>query len=503
MASTTSNIRTDRLLNGVTNPFIHSNSNNETSTTWVDSLTQLDELLSGTLFRLCYDLISIALLSLGLYYGTKTCSVSNALAIISICILVFSGLALTFTLLFFVRNWSMGRTTSGKERILIAFFYFLRFICICVGTAFVFTSKIPINNDCEILRFYLGIVCFNTWFLLFTWIPKPSLPVRTSLIFVFIGLLIFLSFNGTYFGFLAFAMIQTHQSECIYSRIEDLYFHAPLKSFAFVGLVIIGCIIITVIFGTILSQLYYRFPNLRRLLVPLSAIHYMIFYFETVALVYYFSVGAVLLFRPRLGGSCFTVAPGLYKILWIWQLIRVFFPLVILPLVILIVCVGVAFGTCLSSCLPPSIAVPLMEILHVCFALNILNLTIILSVQEHFPDVPNVANPNPVTTGIPNSPMSPGTIDALPMVVFGQVSDEFNQTEWSVKLHKMISMIIFRVYIYYSFFSSAICRADYEVNEEIKRLPCNHLFHARCVARWLSITRICPVCRKRVAAVSL
>jgi hypothetical protein len=53
-------------------------------------------------------------------------------------------------------------------------------------------------------------------------------------------------------------------------------------------------------------------------------------------------------------------------------------------------------------------------------------LTIILSIQERLPDTPtDAANPNP--------PASPGTIDALPMVVFGQVTDAFDQTEWSVK----------------------------------------------------------------------
>jgi hypothetical protein len=44
------------------------------------------------------------------------------------------------------------------------------------------------------------------------------------------------------------------------------------------------------------------------------------------------------------------------------------------------------------------------------------------------PNDPDTTNPNP------NPPASPGTIEALPMVVFGQVSDEFNQTEWSVKI---------------------------------------------------------------------
>ena len=50
--------------------------------------------------------------------------------------------------------------------------------------------------------------------------------------------------------------------------------------------------------------------------------------------------------------------------------------------------------------------------------------SISLSLQERLQDISG-ANPE-------NPPASPSTIDALPIVVFGQVSDEFNQTEWSV-----------------------------------------------------------------------
>jgi hypothetical protein len=119
------------------------------------------------------------------------------------------------------------------------------------------------------------------------------------------------------------------------------------------------------------------------------------------------------------------------------------------------------------------------------------NLTIITSIQEILPHTPAAAaNPNP--------PASPATIDALPMVVIGQVTDEFNQTEWSVKIRiEDFSFIIS------SYFSSSICGSEYEANEEVKRLPCGHFFHAGCVSTWLSITRICPVCRQRIPSANL
>jgi hypothetical protein len=117
-----SNASTTGLLNRITNTYIHSDSviqppatpapvgdNNASSLTWVDSLIQIDRVLSGSLLRLCYNVIDVVLLSLGLYYGTTTCSISHALAIISICILALSGLGLAFTLLFLVRNWTLRR----------------------------------------------------------------------------------------------------------------------------------------------------------------------------------------------------------------------------------------------------------------------------------------------------------------------------------------------------------------------------------------------------------
>jgi hypothetical protein len=252
-------------------------------------------------------------------------------------------------------------------------------------------------------------------------------------------------YYGIYFGFVTFAMIKNQESECIYTRIEDLYFGAPLKLFAYVGLILAACIIGSYIFGAIVNQLFYRLPNLRRVCVHLSAIHYVICYLITAIDVYYYSVGAVLLFQPRSGGSCRIVAPDLYKTLLIWQLIPLFLPLIIWSLAFLVCCLGVAFGACLARCLPASITVPLLEMLQVGLVLNIRNSTIILSVQRRVPDAPNATNPNP--------PASPGTIEALPMVVFGQVSDEFDQTEWSVKIRiKDFSMVIFRLlFIIYIF----------------------------------------------------
>lgn len=42
----------------------------------------------------------------------------------------------------------------------------------------------------------------------------------------------------------------------------------------------------------------------------------------------------------------------------------------------------------------------------------------------------------------------------------------------------------------------AICLGDYEQDEEVKNMPCGHLFHSECLGRWLKINRTCPICKQ-------
>lgn len=57
------------------------------------------------------------------------------------------------------------------------------------------------------------------------------------------------------------------------------------------------------------------------------------------------------------------------------------------------------------------------------------------------PNNPNSMNSNAAP------PASPGTIDALPMVFFGQTSDEFNQTKWLVKVKYFSTMIFCYIFL--------------------------------------------------------
>lgn len=41
----------------------------------------------------------------------------------------------------------------------------------------------------------------------------------------------------------------------------------------------------------------------------------------------------------------------------------------------------------------------------------------------------------------------------------------------------------------------AVCLAPLLAGEDLTALPCSHAFHGPCVARWLGVSGVCPVCR--------
>lgn len=40
-----------------------------------------------------------------------------------------------------------------------------------------------------------------------------------------------------------------------------------------------------------------------------------------------------------------------------------------------------------------------------------------------------------------------------------------------------------------------ICQDDLELNQVVKRTPCKHIFHSRCLSTWLESNHTCPICR--------
>jgi len=46
----------------------------------------------------------------------------------------------------------------------------------------------------------------------------------------------------------------------------------------------------------------------------------------------------------------------------------------------------------------------------------------------------------------------------------------------------------------------SICLNDYEEDDELRTLPCKHLFHSKCIDRWLANHTTCPLCIQPVVA---
>lgn len=45
-----------------------------------------------------------------------------------------------------------------------------------------------------------------------------------------------------------------------------------------------------------------------------------------------------------------------------------------------------------------------------------------------------------------------------------------------------------------------VCQCEYEDQEMVTQLPCNHLYHQGCISEWLSGNKTCPTCNKEVPA---
>ncbi|KAF5730450.1 E3 ubiquitin-protein ligase [Tripterygium wilfordii] len=43
-----------------------------------------------------------------------------------------------------------------------------------------------------------------------------------------------------------------------------------------------------------------------------------------------------------------------------------------------------------------------------------------------------------------------------------------------------------------------ICLAKYREKEEVRQLPCSHIFHLKCVDQWLKIISCCPLCKQEL-----
>lgn len=44
-----------------------------------------------------------------------------------------------------------------------------------------------------------------------------------------------------------------------------------------------------------------------------------------------------------------------------------------------------------------------------------------------------------------------------------------------------------------------VCFSNFKVGEQVRRLPCAHLFHRMCIDRWLRNSQCCPLCRHSIS----
>jgi len=46
--------------------------------------------------------------------------------------------------------------------------------------------------------------------------------------------------------------------------------------------------------------------------------------------------------------------------------------------------------------------------------------------------------------------------------------------------------------------SCTICMEDFKVGDDVKTLPCLHLYHMSCIDAWLRRSNGCPICKARI-----
>ncbi|XP_044970929.1 RING-H2 finger protein ATL3-like [Hordeum vulgare subsp. vulgare] len=48
----------------------------------------------------------------------------------------------------------------------------------------------------------------------------------------------------------------------------------------------------------------------------------------------------------------------------------------------------------------------------------------------------------------------------------------------------------------------AVCLKDFEVEDRVTTMPCDHYFHQGCISEWLKVSCVCPLCRHALPAAS-
>ncbi|XP_026455179.1 E3 ubiquitin ligase BIG BROTHER-related-like isoform X3 [Papaver somniferum] len=44
-----------------------------------------------------------------------------------------------------------------------------------------------------------------------------------------------------------------------------------------------------------------------------------------------------------------------------------------------------------------------------------------------------------------------------------------------------------------------ICQTEYEEEEQVMTLPCDHMYHSECITTWLQIKKVCAICNTEIS----
>ncbi|KAJ4824157.1 hypothetical protein Tsubulata_033625 [Turnera subulata] len=91
--------------------------------------------------------------------------------------------------------------------------------------------------------------------------------------------------------------------------------------------------------------------------------------------------------------------------------------------------------------------------------------------NDTFNDAQNEFTQDEIPPGLPGPPPAPASaIESLPMV-------KITQQHLAKDTH------------------CPVCKEAFEVEGEVRELPCKHLYHSECILPWLNLHNTCPVCR--------
>ena len=93
--------------------------------------------------------------------------------------------------------------------------------------------------------------------------------------------------------------------------------------------------------------------------------------------------------------------------------------------------------------------------------------------------------------------------NVLSFVIYGYLyTIGFFNVNNIMKLNCLILMcktIMQFIYNYINKFEiCSICLNNYQIDNSILQLECNHIFHTNCINEWLNIKSSCPYCRKSI-----